>query len=196
MSARTGFTLALLLVLAVLCLGATLWIHRGFRARSTPAAPEAYLARKIRNLAIPASERRSKNVLDATADNLQQARELFVEHCSSCHGLDGRARTQLGENLYPRVPDLRAAQTQSLTDGELHYIIENGVQLTGMPAFTDPHEDSRRGAWLLVSYVRSLASSDRVQEEQHEQFRPLHRVTGLREMPRRDLQPVEEDANG
>jgi hypothetical protein len=50
MGARTGFTLALLLVLAVLCLGATLWIHRGFRARSTPAAPEAYLARKIRNL--------------------------------------------------------------------------------------------------------------------------------------------------
>src|SRR5580765_7345153 len=166
MGARTGFTLALLLVLAVLCLGATLWIHRGFRARSTPAASEAYLARKFRNFAIPASERRSKNVLDATADNLQQARELFVAHCSSCHGLDGSARTQLGESLYPRVPDLRRAQTQSLSDGELHYIIENGVQLTGMPAFTDPHEDSRRGAWLLVLHVRSLASPSHPPEAQ------------------------------
>jgi hypothetical protein len=196
MGARTGFTLALLLVLAVLCLGATLWIHRGFRARSTPAAPKAYLARKIRNLAIPASERRSKNVLDATADNLQQARELFVEHCSSCHGLDGRARTQLGENLYPRVPDLRAAQTQSLSDGELHYIIENGVQLTGMPAFTDPHEDSRRVATGFVCAQSRFGGSCTGRATRGERFRSLHRIAGLREMPRRDLQPVEEDANG
>jgi hypothetical protein len=112
MSARAGFALALLLVFAILCLGATLWIRRGFRARSTPTASEAYLAHKIRNFAIPASERHSKTTLDATPENLQQAREL--EHCASCHGLDGSARTQLGENLYPRVPDLRASQTQPL----------------------------------------------------------------------------------
>jgi len=161
MGARTGFILALLLVLAVVCLAATLWIHRGFRARSTPAASEAYLARKIRNLAIPSSERRSRSILDATQDNLQEAQELFVAQCASCHGLDGRARTRLGENLYPRVPDLRSAETQSLSDGELHYIIENGVQLTGMPAFAEQHPEAKRGAWLLVLYVRSLASPDR-----------------------------------
>jgi len=108
----------------------------------------------------PTSERHSKITLDATRENLQQARELFIEHCASCQGLDGSARTQLGENLYPRVPDLRASQTQTLTDGELHYIIENGVQLTGMPALTDLHEDSRRGAWLLVLYIRDLPKQE------------------------------------
>jgi len=138
MGARTGFTLALLLVLALIGLAATLWIHRGFRARSAPTASEAYIARKVRNFAIPSVERRSKNLLDASVDNLQQARELFVARCAPCHGLDGSARTRLGENLYPRVPDLRAAPTQSLSDGELHYIIENGVQLTGMPALEEP----------------------------------------------------------
>ena len=70
MAARTGFTLALLLVTAVLCLGATLWIHRGFRARSTPTRSQAYLAKKLRNFAIPSSERRLKNAFDATAENL------------------------------------------------------------------------------------------------------------------------------
>lgn len=70
MGARTGFTLALLLVLALVCLGATLWIHRGFRARSAPTVSEAYIARKIRNFAIPMSERRSKSLLDLTAENL------------------------------------------------------------------------------------------------------------------------------
>jgi predicted CXXCH cytochrome family protein len=167
MKARTGFFLALLLVAAVFCVGGAFWIHRGFRARSTPTASEAYLARKIRNFAIPTSERHSKNTLDATPENLQQARELFIEHCASCHGLDGSARTQLGENLYPRVPDLRATQTQTLTDGELHYIIENGVQLTGMPAFTDLHAGPPRGAWLLVFYVRNLAAQSQAQKSEH-----------------------------
>jgi cytochrome c553 len=91
MKAWTGFLLALLLVAALVCVGGALWIHRGFRARSTPAPSEAYVARKIRNFAIPTSERRSKNTLDATPGNLQQARELFIEHCASCHGLDGSA---------------------------------------------------------------------------------------------------------
>ena len=167
MKARTGFFLALLLVAALVCVGGAFWIHRGFRARSTPTASEAYLARKIRNFAIPTSERHSKNTLDATPENLQQARELFIEHCASCHGLDGSARTKLGENLYPRVPDLRATQTQTLTDGELHYIIENGVQLTGMPAFTDLHAGPPRGAWLLVFYVRNLAAQGQAQKSEH-----------------------------
>jgi hypothetical protein len=63
MKARTGFFLALLLVAALVCVGGAFWIHRGFRARSTPTASEAYLARKIRNFAIPTSERHSKNPL-------------------------------------------------------------------------------------------------------------------------------------
>ena len=40
----------------------------------------------------------------------------------------------MGLNLYPRVPDLRADANAKTHDGEIHYIIENGVQLTGMPA--------------------------------------------------------------
>jgi len=77
MGARTGFTLALLLVVSVIGLAATLLIHRGFRARSAPTASEAYIARKIRNFAIPSAERRSKSLLDPTASNLEHARELF-----------------------------------------------------------------------------------------------------------------------
>ena len=62
--------------------------------------------------------------------------------CVFCHGTDGSGRTPVGTNLYPRVPDLRAFLTQDLTDGDLHYIIENGVQLTGMPAGIAHHAAS------------------------------------------------------
>ena len=163
MTAPKAFFLALLLVGLVGLAGALLWMVRGFRATSTPTAAEAFLARKVRNFAIPHSERTAKNTIDPAPDNLQDARTLFLGHCASCHGIDGSARTQLGGNLYPRVPDLRAPRTQNLTDGELHYIIQNGVQLTGMPAFSDPRLDSARGVWLLVLFVRSLGPLNKTQ---------------------------------
>jgi mono/diheme cytochrome c family protein len=194
MKGRTGFFLALLLVRALVCVGGAFWIHRGFRARSTPAASEAYLARKIRNFAIPASEWHSKNRLGATPENLRQARELFIEHCTSCHGLGGSARTRLGENLYHRVPDLRAAQTQGLSDGELHYIIENGVQLTSRPAFADLHKGSPRGrgCWSLTS-ATWLHRTERPGVSRPPQVR---RLTSLRQVPRGNLRAMEEDTHG
>ena len=154
MKARTGFFLALLV--AVTFTGMALLKYRGFRANSAPTELEALIARSVRNFTIPHSARVAKNELDSTPDNLQEARTLYLAHCSSCHGIDGSARTSIGGNLYPRVPDLRDAKTQNLSDGQLHYIIENGVQLTGMPAWNGPYAGSGRGPWLMVLFVRSL----------------------------------------
>ena len=71
-------------------------------------------------------------------------------------GIDGSGKTQIGLNLYPRVPDLRLLETQNLTDGEIHYIIENGVQLTGMPAWGNPHRQPGTNSWKLALYIRNL----------------------------------------
>ena len=54
-------------------------------------------------------------------------------------------------------PIFRSAQTQNLTDGEIHYIIENGVELTGMPAWDNPHQAQGDDSWKLVLFIRSLA---------------------------------------
>ena len=154
MKARTGFYLAVLV--AVSFTGMALLKYRGFRASSTPSRVEALVARAARNFAIPHSARVAKNELDLTPDNLQEARTLYLARCSVCHGIDGSARTAMGTSLYPRVPDLRDAKTQNLSDGQLHYIIENGVQLTGMPAWNGLVPGAGRGPWLLVLFVRSL----------------------------------------
>src|SRR6185312_13419592 len=84
---------------------------------------------------------------------LRQGRDAFLTRCATCHGVDGRGATPIGANQYPRVPNLRADQTQNLTDGDIHYIIENGVQLTGMPAM---HSQSSSESWKLVSFIRSF----------------------------------------
>ena len=151
-----SFLLALLIVVAVAIFCAAVLIWRGFRATATPSTAEATLARTVRNLAIPGSERSQKNPIEATSQAAQQGRQYFLTECASCHGIDGSGRTQIGLNLYPRAPDLRAAATQNLTDGEIHFIIENGVQLTGMPAWGAPHAEPSSKSWMLVLYIRSL----------------------------------------
>ena len=47
---------------------------------------------------------------------------------------------------------MRARDTQDLTDGELFYIIKDGVRFTGMPGWGGEDEDN----WKLVLFVRHL----------------------------------------
>lgn len=131
-----------------------LW--NGFRAVEPPSAFEAFFARRVRNLAIPWHDKRAKNPLAGDDAALQQGRELFIENCASCHGVNGSGITSNGTHLNPRVPDLRAAPTQNLTDGQIQYIIFNGVRFTGMPALADAHRTSKADSWKLALFVRGL----------------------------------------
>ena len=143
-------------VLVSVAVVAVLLTRRGFKATSEPSKFEKVLARMVRNYAIPSSQRNEENPFQATPEILEDARERFIARCSICHGSDGRGLTQVGQNLYPRVPDFLSDQTQKLTDGELHYIIENGVQLTGMPAWGSPHQETEDDSWKLVLFIRNL----------------------------------------
>jgi predicted CXXCH cytochrome family protein len=147
-----------LLIAAVAGCGLAALIRwRGLRATAQPSAEETVAARWVRDFAIPSAEKRRVNPLPASPAVVLQGREAFDTSCAGCHGVDGSGRTPMGLNLYPRVPDLRAPATQALTDGQLHYFIVNGVQLTGMPAWHDPEPGSTEGSWKIVAYLRRLA---------------------------------------
>ncbi len=155
--ALKAFGLAVAVIAVLATLAAVALLERGFRATTAPSRLEQLIARNFRDLAIPGAERKQKNPLAGTAANLDAGREEFLARCAGCHGHDGTGATPIGRNLYPRVPNLRGAETQSLTDGEIHYIIENGVQFTGMAAWGDAHSRSADKTWNLVLYIRSLA---------------------------------------
>src|SRR5207245_11731132 len=114
------------------------------------------VARRLRRLAIPASSRGLRNRVSPSKETLAAGRAHFADHCAICHANDGSGQTEMGRNLYPRAPDLRLAQTQELSDGELFYIIENGIRLTGMPGWGDGSEKSKRASWHLVAFIRHL----------------------------------------
>ena len=155
MNARRVVGIGCVCVLAVCALVAAVLYSRGFRASSTPGTWETALARYLRDFTIPRAERRRTNPFAGDENALQQGRQAFLARCAFCHGIDGRGATPIGANQYPRVPDLRLPATQRLSDGDIHYIIENGVQLTGMPAM---HSQSSSESWKLVAYIRNFRS--------------------------------------
>jgi mono/diheme cytochrome c family protein len=144
------------LVLACAAAVTTAVLRGGFSARDEPTRIEAALARRLHLLSIPASARDAPNRVPSTPEVLRDARAHFGDHCAICHGADGSGRGTIGESLFPKPPDMRKAETQSLTDGELFFIIRNGVRYTGMPAWGggDPKDDDE--SWELVDLIRQL----------------------------------------
>lgn len=129
-------------------------IARGVSAKDEPTAIEAVMARAMRRLATPASLRNAENPVPKSAEALASARAHFADHCASCHGNDGRGQTSMGRNFYPKAPDMTLNDTQSLSDGEIFGIIENGIRLTGMPAWGNGTPESTKASWELVHLIR------------------------------------------
>jgi len=79
----------------------------------------------------------------------------------------------MGPNFYPRVPDLRTKTIQSMSDGELFYVIHFGVRFTGMPAWGegDPKKDTE--SWQLVHFIRHLPNIMPEEITQMKAFNPM-----------------------
>jgi len=134
-------------------------LRGGFSARTEPSAVETLIARRMRGLAIPRQARDARNPVPASPEVMARATAHFADHCAICHGNDGRGKTLIGKGLYPKPPDMAESPTQALTDGELYYIIENGIRLTGMPAFGEEGgSEQSTESWDLVHFIRHLPS--------------------------------------
>src|ERR1700678_472943 len=166
-------TLLVLLAILICAIGAGLfWItSTGMSARATPGAVETFLGRSIRNMSIPKDARRLQNPMTASPETLIEAQRHFADHCASCHGNDGRGGTEMGQKLYPPAPDMTLPATQNLTDGELYYIIENGVRFTGMPAWGagGPNDHD---TWHLILFIRHMPQVSRQEMLDMEKYNP------------------------
>ena len=131
-------------------------VRRGFSSRQEPSTIETMLAKTARNIALPSEYQKLQNPFPVSPENLRAGMEHFADHCAICHANDGSGDTLFGKNLYPKPPDMRTAETQSKPDGELYYTIQNGVRLSGMPAFGEDHGTADADTWKLVLFIRNL----------------------------------------
>src|ERR1051325_10016763 len=162
----------LVVIIAIVTLVTFIWIgRRGISAKAQPGRVETAVARTMRRLAIPRSARDLNNPVLKSSDVIAEGMAHYADHCAACHANDGSGETEIGLGLYRKAPDMRLPATQSLTDGELFYIIENGVRLTGMPAWSTGHADGETSTWHLVHFIRELP---RLSEEQIEEMKRLN----------------------
>src|SRR5262249_9218775 len=99
-----------------------------------------------------------KDWVNPTPDNPETQKrgaEHFRHHCALCHGLDGQnTGVPFAAKMSPPVADLASKPVQEYRDGQLKWIIENGIRLSGMPAWSGVLSDDEM--WSIVRYLRHL----------------------------------------
>jgi mono/diheme cytochrome c family protein len=121
-------------------------------------APVSDLERAVATLAVNRSVARrapkTENPVKATPETLAKALTHYKSMCLTCHGAGAVPPSDIGEGLNPPAPDLTQPSVQKRTDGELFWLVQNGLRMTGMPAFGPTHQEE--DLWALVAFLRHL----------------------------------------
>ncbi|WP_228370732.1 c-type cytochrome [Candidatus Korobacter versatilis] len=97
----------------------------------------------------------AKNPKSFTPDTIKAGKKAFGHYCTVCHGLDGQATgVPFAARMTPPVPSLASQDVQSYTDGQLYWVIANGIAPSGMPASKGILNDDE--IWEIVIYMRHL----------------------------------------
>lgn len=96
-----------------------------------------------------------RNPLPLTGDNLAEGKEAFSHYCVACHGMDGQnTGVPFADTMSPPVPLLNSPEIQSYTDGQLKWVIDNGIEPSGMPGSKGILSDDE--IWSTVLFIRHL----------------------------------------
>jgi S-disulfanyl-L-cysteine oxidoreductase SoxD len=99
-----------------------------------------------------------KNTLPQTHDNIAEGQQNFSHYCFACHGLDGQnTGVPFADSMSPPVPSLASSEVQNYTDGQIFWVIKNGLWPSGMPASRGILTDEE--IWSIVTYVRNLPTA-------------------------------------
>ncbi len=82
------------------------------------------------------------------------ARAFASRGCTSCHGGPGVMWAKFSEGLRPDPPDLKEA-VKDLTTGQVFWIVKNGINMTGMPAFAIAEVPDEE-IWTIAAFVKKL----------------------------------------
>ena len=147
-----GMSFGILAVLGLCGYGLLMW--EGSSARENAPLLEATIAQRLLHYTVPAEFRAMKNPFDVQAESadVEAGHQVYVQKCELCHAYDGSGKSEIGSGEYPRPPDLRGADVQRMSDGEIFYHLKMGIRHTGMPAWTLPD----RKLWQVSAYLRNL----------------------------------------
>ena len=164
-----AFITGCLLLVVIGAYGYMKFAMSGFSARAQPSNTEKMMAEYARDTAMPASAKSMKNPVVLTPVIQHEAMAHYADHCAVCHSNNGSGESMFGKGMYPKPPDLRG-ETQTMSDGEIFYDIENGIRMSGMPAFGG--DGTADESWKLVAFVRHLPHLTPAEETEMESLNP------------------------
>ncbi len=103
---RDALLTILVILLVVVVLG-YVFTRDGLSARTEPPRLEAAIARRIRTLSIPANASKQASPVAGDPQAWVEGGMHFEDHCAVCHDENGSGKSEVGKNLYPKVPDMR-----------------------------------------------------------------------------------------
>lgn len=137
-----------------LLLGLIAVLSAGCTADQKPSKLETAMATMAKDVAIPIQAKDRQNPLPRSQEVVQEGQVIFGQACALCHGANARAQTELGRAMYPPAIDLTSPHVRSWSDAELFWIIQNGIRMTGMPAWRG--RISEEDTWKLIHFLRNL----------------------------------------
>jgi len=144
---------------------------------SAPGTLESTVAKQVKQK-MTVGGKDVKNPTPDTPEIAHEGQEHFMHHCQICHGLDGQATgVPFAEKMSPPIPSLASKDVQDYADGQLKWIIENGINPSGMPSWKGILTDEEM--WKLVTYTRHLPEKGSlgipdVYKEEQEQHQHMH----------------------
>jgi mono/diheme cytochrome c family protein/Cu/Ag efflux protein CusF len=102
----------------------------------------------------PAEARVSKSPLAASEKDISAGQILYSQRCAACHGMSGKADTEIAKALDIKPADLTSEKSRKLTDGDIWWVITHGIEPSRMPALKDRIGENER--WQIVLFVRAL----------------------------------------
>ncbi len=125
----------------------------GCRAKS-PGKTETHMMWAIKHR-ISVGGKNQRNPLPANPQTIADGKEAFSHYCAACHGLDGQnTGVPFADRMAPPVPSLASRQVQQYTDGQLKWVIDNGIWPSGMPGSSGILSDDE--IWSIVIFIRNL----------------------------------------
>jgi mono/diheme cytochrome c family protein len=119
-----------------------------------PGRLESWVVSSAKHRMLVGGRNQTNRLLD-NAQTLADGKEAFSHYCVVCHGNDGQnTGVPFVDHISPPIPSLASPEVQSYTDGQLKWILDNGIRPSGMPGSKDVLSDDE--LWSIVVYLRHL----------------------------------------
>jgi len=123
--------------------------------RATPPSSVEHGVMRWTKHTVTVQNKEEKNPLPLTPDNLAAGKEAFSHYCVACHGMDGQnTGVPFAASMSPPVPLLSSTEVQAYTDGQLKWVIDNGLKPSGMPGSKGILSDDE--IWSTILFIRHL----------------------------------------